>query len=402
MDIRRDKKLVVALGDYGAGKTTFAKWYAKNNGGLFIDSDLLLSDEPGTFEKRLAATIESSPKRLFIMDGCQDVGKLPQLEDSLSCNVRLCLCFAAPHIIRKRQELKAGHVKTPLPFDEIMIKSRTESFHDMTTKNSLFVDTTDGYHFVSWGDWPQRWQELLFYSELSKLSQDKQYQDIELPSGLILPGYTRPNESWERLKTIDIKGKDALDIGCLYGHFSFKAEEAGARSVLGIDIDEKAIGIARRVAQLRKSRVRFSCGNITDFESDNIYDVVFVLNMLHRTGNTEQALRNIFRIGKLVVFEIYVAQESIVLEFAEQFGHELRIKMTSHRFDREIAVLSQDPITQKSPATFRYNYRAEYRKKLLRVMIAKVSKIKILYPLVWLVRKYRKIRKSKVLFACGC
>ena len=31
------KKLIIAIGDYGVGKTAFAKWYAKNNSGLFID-----------------------------------------------------------------------------------------------------------------------------------------------------------------------------------------------------------------------------------------------------------------------------------------------------------------------------------------------------------------------------
>lgn len=414
------KKLIITVGNYGAGKTAFAKWYAKNNNGLFIDFELLYfenqeneRDRFDVFVKRLTSAIQKSAKHLFVMDGYKAITdgyeRLPDptfayLQNKLNCDIQLCLCFAAPHIVRKRQEIKACHVSDPLPRDESEINRITHSLFGLvvaTDSNPLFVDTTDGFHFVSKEDWPRRWEELILLSDLDKMPHDKYYQDIELPSGLVIPGYSQPHESWNRLRNIiDFKDKDVLDLDCFHGFFCFKAEEAGAQNIIGIEIDENAIEVSRRVAWLKNSRVRFYQGDIASVKTDHIYDIVLAVNMLHHVKDIPQALQNIFEAGKLIVFEIPVSQEDIITQYAKRFAFDLMGKVNSHHEGREIIIFANPQtkatLAQEIPSAYKYDYRREYTKKLLRRTIGQASKMKVFYPLVWLVRKYRSFRKSNV------
>ncbi|MFC1951679.1 class I SAM-dependent methyltransferase [Chloroflexota bacterium] len=411
------KKLIVAIGDYGGGKTTFAKWYAKNKGGLFIDFELLYfekqendRDRFDVFVKRLASTLQKSSKHLFVMDGYKAItGSYEELADptfaylrnNIHCDIQLCLCFAAPHIVRKRQEVKADYVNDAIPRDESEIKRIAYSLFGLAVtmdSDPLFMDTTDGFHFISREEWPQRWEELILLSDLDKMPHDKYYQDIELPSGLVIPGYSQPHESWIRLRdVIDFKDKDVLDLGCFHGFFCFKAEDVGARDIVGIEINENAVGVARRIAWLKNSRVHFYQGDIASLKTDHVYDIVLVLNMMHHVKDIHQALKNIFDAGKLIVFEIPLTQEDIVSQYAEQFGFDFAGKVNSHRADREIVIFTNPQtgaLPPQIPSAYRYNYNMEYSKKLVRRAVVLASKIKILFPLVWLVRKYRGLRKS--------
>ena len=137
------KQLIITIGDYGAGKTTCAQSYAKNHDGLYLDFELLYfenqeseADRFDVFVKRLASAIDKSAKRLFVMDGYKAItdgyGKIADptftyLRDNINCDLQLCLCFAAPHIIKQRQVDKAEHVSDPLPRDESEIKRITYS-----------------------------------------------------------------------------------------------------------------------------------------------------------------------------------------------------------------------------------------------------------------------------------
>ena len=418
MSSNLSKKLIIVLGEYGAGKTTFAKWYAKNNRGMFLDFELLYFEKTENevnrfdiFVNRLASIIQKSSNHLFIMDGYQAVTdgyekfadpSFAYLRNRISCDIQLCLCFAAPHVIRKRQIAKVDKGDIASPHDESEIKKITYSLFGLavtTDSEPLFVDTTDGFHFISKQDWLQRWRELTFFSDLDKMPHDKYYQDIELPSGLHIPGYSQPHESWNRLRNvIDFKDKDVLDLGCFHGFFCFKAEEADAQNIVGVDIDENAVEVSRRVAWLKSSKVRFYQADLVSFKTDHIHDIVLALNMLHHVKDIDQALQNIFTAGKLIVFEIPVTQEDIITQCANQFAFQPMGKMNSHREEREIIIFTNPQAnvvpSQRIPNAYEYNYRGEYVKKLWRTaLVRSLMKLKIFYPLRWLVRQYRSFRK---------
>lgn len=56
---------------------------------------------------------------------------------------------------------------------------------------------------------------------------------------------------------LDVAGKTVADLGCNLGFFSFLAARAGARQVLGCDIDPEVVAVARLLAALH------GLGNVT-------------------------------------------------------------------------------------------------------------------------------------------
>lgn len=408
------KLLVLAVGDYGVGKTAFAKWYAKENKGMYLDSELLHSN--GDFEtylKKLTATVEKNSNKLFVTEEQNIIFIKPKghpvstsiyLKDNIKCDVQVCLCFAAPHIVRARQLIKAPHVADPLPLSEETVKLSTYSrFNTIVANetNPLFVDTTSGFQFIAKEDFAQRWEELIFYSNLDKMPHDKYYEDIELPSGLTILGYTQGYKSWRRLQhLINFKNKSVLDIGCFHGYFSFKAEEAGARSVIGIDICKSATEVASQIAILKNSKAYFYCSSLADFKPNCTYDIVLALNVLHHIKDINQALEDIFRIGKLIVFETPTSQRDSILHCAKQYGFGLTDRANSHRIGREILVFANPQVstitTYRLPVRYRYNYRFAYLKKLPRGIATKlVWRLEPYYPFAWLMHKYRSRREAR-------
>lgn len=62
----------------------------------------------------------------------------------------------------------------------------------------------------------------------------------------------------------DIENKIILDLGCGTGMFSVAAYLAGARRVIGVDIDEKAINQAKQFAKKNKLNIEFIKSDIKD------------------------------------------------------------------------------------------------------------------------------------------
>jgi putative methylase len=95
-----------------------------------------------------------------------------------------------------------------------------------------------------------------------------------------IPGYLDPNPKLEQYKTPthiaadmlylahslgDIENKKVLDLGCGVGIFAIGAKLLGADKVIAMDIDEKAIEIAREYAQNINADVEFQVSEIIDF-----------------------------------------------------------------------------------------------------------------------------------------
>jgi ribosomal protein L11 methyltransferase len=53
-----------------------------------------------------------------------------------------------------------------------------------------------------------------------------------------------------------------LDVGCGSGILGITAEKLGAKKVIGFDIDEHSIAVARRNAKMNASRAKFSVGDV--------------------------------------------------------------------------------------------------------------------------------------------
>lgn len=226
-------------------------------------------------------------------------------------------------------------------------------------------------------------------SDLDKMPHDKYYQDIELISGLVIRGYSQSDLTWQRIgSVIDFKDKTILDIGCFHGFFVFRAEQAGAKSCKGIDINGDAIAVANQIAWLKGSKTIFEKGDIASLSDINRYDIVLALNMLHHVTNLQEALANIFRLGSTVVLEIPIKQKPEIMSYATIQGFQLGVRLNSHRDNREILVLTQPNstvrVSKDVKPQYRYNYNRAKIKKIIRSIFA--------FPVRPFVRFYRRWR----------
>jgi putative methylase len=96
-----------------------------------------------------------------------------------------------------------------------------------------------------------------------------------------VPTYERPNPFIEQYMTPapiaadiiytacqygDIQEKKVVDLGCGTGIFSFGAKLANAKEVIGIDLDEEAIKIAKNHAEKNNENIEFITKDVKDVE----------------------------------------------------------------------------------------------------------------------------------------
>ncbi len=413
-------KLLIVVGESGSGKTKFAKRYAKDHQATYLDFDLLFNyrdTQNGCtkFVNKLTSLIKTSSNTSFVLDGyifynMPTAGfssfhhaplTIAYLEDKLDAKIKLCLCFAAPHILRRRQLDKARrdplHQK-PKKTEAILQEEVEAKFFGVVVldDNPILVDTTnDAFPAVNRATFPQRWQELLLLSDLENMNHDQFYQDINLPSGVLRHGYSESTKTWDRLSSmIEFKDKSVLDIGCFHGFFSFKAEEAGAKTVTGIDHSIQPLNVARRIGWLKNAKAVFSKDDLDDLTIEQTYDIVLVLNMLHYSKNIDRALQNVFRAGNLIVFEIPIEQEKIISQHAYKYGFKLNTKADSYRLGRAILIFKNSHSTTALTAAPE-QYRFSIPKYRFHRFIQWVKRFPITYPIRYLVRKYRQYRREK-------
>jgi putative methylase len=65
----------------------------------------------------------------------------------------------------------------------------------------------------------------------------------------------------------DIQNKKVVDLGCGTGIFSFGAKIANAKEVVGIDIDEQAVKIAKNYAEKNNEDIEFITRDVKDVDT---------------------------------------------------------------------------------------------------------------------------------------
>jgi SAM-dependent methyltransferase len=117
-------------------------------------------------------------------------------------------------------------------------------------------------------------QRIMTDAEIREaLTRYKFYHIIPLTETLSTPGnpvYVPAQELFmKHLKTLDLKGKRVLDIGCRDGLFSFAAETMGAAEVVGIDNDLSKAA-TEFLIPFFKSKVRMLQQNLYDLKAQEL------------------------------------------------------------------------------------------------------------------------------------
>lgn len=134
---------------------------------------------------------------------------------------------------------------------------------------------------------------------LAKQTYDKYYQDIECLGHV---GYAQSWKSWDNIKDlVKWHGKTVLDIGTFHGYFCFKALEAGAKDVIGIDKNPDVIATTKMInAELGTSASFF---NNTANSMLPSADIILVLNVFHHIQEQDKFFES-FPKGQQFIMEI--------------------------------------------------------------------------------------------------
>ncbi|MCW3980179.1 MAG: methyltransferase domain-containing protein, partial [Candidatus Bathyarchaeota archaeon] len=95
----------------------------------------------------------------------------------------------------------------------------------------------------------------------------------------------------------DVEGKDILEIGCGGGQNSIVLASRGAKSI-GLDISEKQLEYARRLARRHGIRASFQLGSMENMNmfSDERFDIVLSSCAIGYSENYGDTFREAFRV----------------------------------------------------------------------------------------------------------
>lgn len=132
------------------------------------------------------------------------------------------------------------------------------------------------------------WEEASsYYQEENKIGIDSAHY-----------GPYSPNE--DKLKLLgNVKGKKILEIGCGGGQCSISFAKKGARCI-GIDISEKQLEYAKKLAKKNKVKIDFRLGTFQDLSKikSKSQDIVFSAFALQYSPNIKRVFKQIYRILK--------------------------------------------------------------------------------------------------------
>ena len=131
------------------------------------------------------------------------------------------------------------------------------------------------------------------------------YQKITSDSGTVVAGSDRSYLNDTIFQGSEFSGKTLLDIGCHHGYFCLEAARRGASSAVGVDAVEENVTVARTLSD-GLANVEYIEADFESWESEQQFDVVLCLNVLHHLYDPIHAIRKMAR----------MAREKLVLEIA--------------------------------------------------------------------------------------
>lgn len=346
--------LTILLGDYGSGKTMTAKYLAKQNGGIHLRSEMLVRGNVSIADK--LESIMKADKDYYLdgWNGNYHYGDLPEI---LGVTVKYIVCMAAPERVYKAQQKKVAiNDSLPRPLDYIRATTQHSVAVALTyDDNPIFADTTSyPPKFFEKTQWLSRWMEINLYGQLKGKGE---YQDVEL-SDRTITGLSRSYLTWERLeKLVDFKGKRIVDYGCNLGYFCFKAENAGATAITGIDVSPTVLATTRSIAMVKNSKVHFVIAELKGYKPIPA-DIIMALNTLHHLNYDAGVLKGMFKNASEVILELPARDLIAVDKVAKLYGFGYPVSCNSHREGRVIAVyshLERQPVVLK-----KYVYHRRY------------------------------------------
>lgn len=150
-----------------------------------------------------------------------------------------------------------------------------------------------------------KYDDKIFYEKYSQMNRSKE--------GLSGAG------EWETLKGMlpDFKGKRMLDLGCGYGWHSIYAMENGASSVVGIDISQNMLKVAKEKTHF--SEVEYICGAIEDIDlKEESFDIVLSSLAFHYIKDYKELIEKINKVLKPNGILIFTVEHPVFTAYGTQ------------------------------------------------------------------------------------
>ncbi|QJB56433.1 methyltransferase domain-containing protein [Pseudodesulfovibrio sp. zrk46] len=180
------------------------------------------------------------------------------------------------------------------------------------------------------------------YADLIKFVADSEtytpfYQSVEVDNLRIIKGIFASDQSWANVMRLnfDFTGKTVADLGAMHGYFCFRAEELGAKEVLGLEVNPSSVEVAREIAKYRKSKCTFEVCDVTTDELPK-RDIYLVMNMLHWIPDLEAFLEKLTDAADEIIMEVGETQIQQISKAIRPKGFKPVCVEKSHRPDKKI------------------------------------------------------------------
>ncbi|MDD3212434.1 MAG: class I SAM-dependent methyltransferase [Eubacteriales bacterium] len=118
--------------------------------------------------------------------------------------------------------------------------------------------------------------------------------------------FTSGNESysyrieWPCIQQLlpDISGKSVVDLGCGTGRFTFWLEEKNPRTIIGVDLSDDMLRLAKAKAKALGSNAAFYKDDIARYHAEETFDLVFSSTTSHYIRDLDALFTNIYSLLK--------------------------------------------------------------------------------------------------------
>ncbi len=161
----------------------------------------------------------------------------------------------------------------------------------------------------------------------------------------------------------EIQGKSVLDLACGYGYFGRELHRRGATKVVGVDISEKMIELAKAKSKLHGDDIEFYRQNVCEMQLNEKFDIIIAAFLFHYSTSTEEfeamfqaAADHLKPSGKLVA---YMASPDYRLENGNCDNYGFRI-LSEDPWKNGFRCQAEFLTTPPSPFTFYRRSRESY------------------------------------------
>lgn len=192
----------------------------------------------------------------------------------------------------------------------------------------------------------------------------------------ILPESRGQLERWlGSVSLASFRGKTVMDVGCGMGRNPYWYLEAGAASVLGVDMDDRSLEAARRnLASFPNARLEKCSAHDLDPAAQGTFDRVTCIGVLHHLADPENALLKMWSCvapgGDLVLWCYAKEGNRLLLPVIQSFralGSRMPIAVT-HAIAKGVTALAW-------PALRTLPFRTDYYRRLRSLSFRNVESI---------------------------